>query len=582
VLFDPKSSDGKWRVSLIAPVGTNKVIATGTLPISGNSATATNTFIVLAQDSITDSYDNAGNLTTRTMTGGRTQTLKWDALGRLVKVQQVDSGGNGYTFASVYDGLGRRIRTIQTTLTNSVAVSSSTVTVDSYFDPLVEFLELGVSVNGLRTWKVYGPDLAGGYGAQQGIGGLEATVRESDGFTTGLVSDIFGNTLATTTGWNQVNWTSMRVSGFGPVEGYQVPVFSPSVSLAEATLWRGKRIDPTGYYHFGVRYQDPIAGRWLSPDPVGHGISPSLYDYCSNDPINGIDADGRWGKPVHNGYSAEDIFGRNAGDVNIDDLLSWGMRNPAAQIVGTDNASGWIAAGQALANGTMSNPQYIDGYTDQLGRSYMSFCYSCHDPNDPIAKLKLGAAYNTVNSSIPAFAAGIALGFVPAEGVIGAASLARTITAEAATEAGMGLIGAVRQGGVVNQALNKTYTGIVNSTEMAQALDRYNGFARLFGLSEAASAQKIEIALNTRTTFAETSNLRAGLFLNQDQFWLQGNPAGLYGGPAARHELVHMGAALNGQTDTLLHEIGVHYAATPESIGGKRRGIWGARWGGIL
>jgi RHS repeat-associated protein len=293
VLFDPKSSDGKWRVSLIAPVGTNKVIATGTLPINGNSATATNTFIVLAQDSITDSYDNAGNLTTRTMTGSRTQTLKWDALGRLVKVQLVDSGGNGYSFASVYDGLGRRIRTIQTTLTNSVAVSGSTVTVDSYFDPLVEFLELGVSVNGLRTWTVYGPDLAGGYGAQQGIGGLEATVRESDGFTTGLVSDLFGNTLATTTGWNQVNWTSMRVSGFGPVEGYQVPVLSSSVNLAEATLWRGKRIDPTGYYHFGVRYQDPIAGRWLSPDPVGHGVSMSLYDYCGNDPINSLDPDGR-------------------------------------------------------------------------------------------------------------------------------------------------------------------------------------------------------------------------------------------------------------------------------------------------
>ncbi|HTI70833.1 MAG TPA: RHS repeat-associated core domain-containing protein [Candidatus Limnocylindria bacterium] len=301
VLFDPKSSDGKWRVSLSAPVGTNKVIATGTLPISGNSTTATNTFIVLAQDSITDSYDGAGNLVTRTMTGSRTQTLKWDALGQLVNVQQVDTGGNGYTFTSIYDGLGRRIRTVQTTLTNSVAVSGSTVTVDSYFDPLVEFLELGVSVNGTRTWKVYGPDLSGGYGAQQGIGGLEATIRESDGLTTGLISDAFGNILATTTALNQVNWTSMRVSGFGPVEGYQVPILSPSTSLAEVTLWRGKRIDPTGYYHFGVRYHDPVAGRFISPDSMGHSVSLSLYDYCGNDPFNRIDPDGRLASGAYNG-----------------------------------------------------------------------------------------------------------------------------------------------------------------------------------------------------------------------------------------------------------------------------------------
>jgi hypothetical protein len=29
---------------------------------------------------------------------------------------------------------------------------------------------------------------------------------------------------------------------------------------------------------------------------VGHGVSLSLYDYCGNDPINGIDPDGRFGK----------------------------------------------------------------------------------------------------------------------------------------------------------------------------------------------------------------------------------------------------------------------------------------------
>ena len=125
---------------------------------------------------------------------------------------------------------------------------------------------------------------------------MEAISRELDGVTTGTISDAFGNTLGNTTALNLVNWTSMRVSGFGPVKGYQVPVLSVSVSLLEAKLWRGKRLDPTGFYHFGVRYEDPVAGRWLSPDPMGHAVSLSLYDYCGNDPINGLDPDGRVAK----------------------------------------------------------------------------------------------------------------------------------------------------------------------------------------------------------------------------------------------------------------------------------------------
>ncbi len=35
---------------------------------------------------------------------------------------------------------------------------------------------------------------------------------------------------------------------------------------------------------------------------------------------------------------------------------------------------------------------------------------------------------------------------------------------------------------------------------------------------------------------------------------------------AGRHELVHLGAALSGQGDTLLHEIEVQYVTTPENL----------------
>jgi RHS repeat-associated protein len=42
-----------------------------------------------------------------------------------------------------------------------------------------------------------------------------------------------------------------------------------------------------------ARYYDPASGRFLSPDPLGHGSDMSLYAYCNGDPVNGLDPDGR-------------------------------------------------------------------------------------------------------------------------------------------------------------------------------------------------------------------------------------------------------------------------------------------------
>jgi RHS repeat-associated protein len=126
-----------------------------------------------------------------------------------------------------------------------------------------------------------------------GVGGLEATIRESDGQTTGIISDSLGNSIATV--FNaQVRWAATQVASYGPVLGYQPPVLSPNVSLAEATIWRGKRIDPTGLYYFGARHYDPTAGRFLSPDPFGHAASLDLYSFANGDPVNFGDPDGRF------------------------------------------------------------------------------------------------------------------------------------------------------------------------------------------------------------------------------------------------------------------------------------------------
>jgi hypothetical protein len=143
---------------------------------------------------------------------------------------------------------------------------------------------------------------------------------------------------------------------------------------------------------------------------------------------------------------------------------------------------------------------------------------------------------------------------------------ADTATAEAVTAAGKGLIGLVKQGGTIDPTLQGAYTSVANSPQFSASLAQYNSFARLFGLPEAAGVDEINAALESSTTFAKTSNLNAGLFQTESGFYLQGNPLTTYGERVASHELVHLGAALNGQADTLLHEIGVTFATTPENL----------------
>ena len=141
-------------------------------------------------------------------------------------------------------------------------------------------------------WKVYGPDLNGRYGSLQGTGGLEATILDSGGTTQGVINDQFGNGVASVTG-STVSWFATRVGAYGTLPGTQAATLADITQLAAATTWRGRRIDPTGFYNLGARYYEPTSGRFLSADPIGQGASPSLYDFAGGDPVNSFDPDGR-------------------------------------------------------------------------------------------------------------------------------------------------------------------------------------------------------------------------------------------------------------------------------------------------
>jgi RHS repeat-associated protein len=285
--YNVGNTNGNWSADLTLTPGSHTLVATAQHPAGTYQASATNSFSLTGQQEVMNDYDATGNLATRTFKDGRVQRLIWNAQGRLLLVTDKTGSATNYTWTAVYDGLGRRLRTTY----NPGVTNSAAITIESIYDPLVEFQELAVAVNGQRTWKVMGPDLNGYYAGLNGVGGLESTVQENDGMTTGVINDRFGNVLATVVD-SVATWNSTRVNGYGPVGGYDVPILSLSTTLADSLVWRTRRMDPTGFFYLGARYYDPVGRRFVAPDPLGHTSSADLYSFCGGDPANSFDADG--------------------------------------------------------------------------------------------------------------------------------------------------------------------------------------------------------------------------------------------------------------------------------------------------
>ena len=298
---------GAWSAALPLDAGAQTLEARAAHPSGHYTATSTSGFTVsVPLAAISTVHDAEGNVTTRTFADGRVQTLTWDAFNQLVKVTERDTSNNGYDWSAAYDALGRRLRTIHQPVVAGSA-SGAPTTIHSLYDPAAEFLEIAVFVNDAIAWKVHGPDLDGRYGGWNGTGGLEAVLTPdpesaSGGFKVrAAVSDAFGNIVATLDGHGpvqRVEWLATRVGGYGPLPNHRAELLASPLRVAESTAWRGRRMDPTGFYWLGARYYETHSGRFLSPDPYGHGSDMSLYGFANGDPVNRFDPDGRFGKDI--------------------------------------------------------------------------------------------------------------------------------------------------------------------------------------------------------------------------------------------------------------------------------------------
>ncbi len=265
-------------------------------------------------------YDGLGEVTVRHSENFTTQSLSWDSFGRLVRISQRNAKDQGYNWSTSYDGLGRRIETRYADASGN-SETSTPLKLRYYYDPEIEFLELGHSYvhesfsswpsaispsSRLETiWNLYGPDRSGFYGGAEGIGGLEATYEENGQNLHGVINNYFGDSLAITTDAGLYPWGNV-LGGYGAMPG-------SSLNTDLVAQWRDRYLDWSGFYYLGTRYYEPKSGRFLSPDPLGHAASLNLYDYCHGDPVNGIDPDGRCVESAHSrGYLDETEY-QNAG-----------------------------------------------------------------------------------------------------------------------------------------------------------------------------------------------------------------------------------------------------------------------------
>lgn len=291
-----------WRASMELAQGPHQLLVAALHPSGMFTAWATNSFTnSLADETASDSFDSAGNITNRVWTnpsGGveRMQTLSWDARNRLNAVTERDASNSGYNWTATYDGLNRRISTTSILVTNGVAFTTQPTTINSYYDPRVEFLELGVNYGNTTEFKLYGPALNGVYGGLNGVGGLDAVSPMLNLFEP-VISDFRGNVLGVVTnGAGALSWNPARPTGYGSVPGYQPLPLANGADISLASAWRGRWADITGLYNVGLRPYDPVSGRWLTYDSVWNDGDPSGMTFCGGDPVNRVDADGRLGK----------------------------------------------------------------------------------------------------------------------------------------------------------------------------------------------------------------------------------------------------------------------------------------------
>jgi len=93
-----------------------------------------------------------------------------------------------------------------------------------------------------------------------------------------------------------------------------------------------ERSSGIGLDNFGMRYYDPVLGRFLTRDPAGCPDGPNNYLYCNNNPINHIDPLGLSAEQAEKVRNAKEVF--DTFRDSVQGLSDWNPINKFAYGIG--------------------------------------------------------------------------------------------------------------------------------------------------------------------------------------------------------------------------------------------------------
>jgi RHS repeat-associated protein len=123
-----------------------------------------------------------------------------------------------------------------------------------------------------------------------GIGGDLSVIHHSATGTSFQVANPHGDVVGTS------GADGTLTSANGTADEYGTPRDTATIGTRRYG-WLGAKQraadTPGGLTLMGVRLYNPTTGRFLSVDPIAGG-NANPYEYCSGDPVNCVDLDGRW------------------------------------------------------------------------------------------------------------------------------------------------------------------------------------------------------------------------------------------------------------------------------------------------
>ncbi len=239
-------------------------------------------------DAITYHYDANGNLIRQAVGSSVNAALErhfdYDAFNRLVAVRD----GNGQLIAEYeYDPFDLRLAKVLHRDETGAPLSAPQRTHYLYSEEgLVAEANARGQVSTQYGWKPgaqWGTDPVFIKTSMQGASDGPATMAYAY-----FHNDHLGTPLRATNSAGEVVWRADYAS-----LGHAT--LAAENRLVSNLRFAGQYLDAeTGLHYNTRRYYDPVAGRYITPDPLGSAGGWNLYDYANGDPANQLDPRGEW------------------------------------------------------------------------------------------------------------------------------------------------------------------------------------------------------------------------------------------------------------------------------------------------